>query len=98
MIVVRDVFQLKFGKSREAREVWAQGKPIVKRLGPATARTLTDCTGPYYTFVLETTHESLSAYEKHIQSVFGDNEWQQWYAKLTPLVESGRREIFNVAE
>ena len=25
-------------------------------------------------------------------------DWKAWYQKLTPLIESGRREIFNVVE
>jgi hypothetical protein len=98
MILVRDIFQLKFGKSREVREVWEQGKPIRARMESGVPRTLLDFTGPYYTFVLESTHASLSAYEKHIQGILGDTAWKEWYAKLVPLVESGRREIFTVME
>jgi hypothetical protein len=98
MILVRDIFQLKFGRSREVREVWEQAKPIIAGVGPASHRTLLDFTGPYYTFVLESTHASLAAYEQHLQGVLGNAAWKQWYARLVPLVDSGRREIFTVLE
>ncbi|MBI5837531.1 MAG: hypothetical protein HZB25_09825 [Candidatus Eisenbacteria bacterium] len=98
MILVRSVFQLKFGKAREAREAWEQVKPIMSKVGSGATRTMTDFTGPFYTFVLETSHANFAAFEKHLQEVTGNAEWKQWYAKFTPLVESGRREIFTILE
>jgi len=33
MIVVRNVFQLKFGKAREALALWKEGRALFQRLG-----------------------------------------------------------------
>ena len=55
MIVVRNVFQLKFGKAREAIEHWREGRAIFERLEMPMkgSRILTDVVGPFYTMVLE---------------------------------------------
>lgn len=53
MIVVRDVFQLKFGKAREAREVMKEGMEIARKYNVGPGRILTDLVGPAYTLVLE---------------------------------------------
>jgi len=99
MILVRDIFQLKFGKAKEALVLWKDGTAIIKKLGYGPERLLTDLVGPsYYTFVMESTFESLSDLEKELSKVFGNAEWSQWYQKFLPLVESGRREIFNIVE
>ena len=55
-VVVRDVFQLKFGKAREAVAVMKEGVAIHTRLATeGSARLLTDVTGRHYTLVLEMT-------------------------------------------
>lgn len=99
MILVRDIFQLKFGKAKEALALWKDGAEIIKRVGYGPERLLTDLVGPsYYTFVMESTFDSLADLEKELGRVFADAEWSQWYQKFLPLVESGRREIFNIVE
>jgi len=100
MIVVRNVFQLKFGKAKEALAHWKEGLPIFERLGMPMkgSRILTDVVGPFYTLVLENTFESLTDYERSGQRVMGDEQWRAWYARFTPLCEGGHREIFSVVE
>ena len=99
MIVVRNVFQLKFGKAREALAVMKEGLAIQKRLAPdASARLLTDVTGRHYTLVLELTVSSLGALEATAPQIFGDREFQTNYQKMVPLVESGHREIFTIVD
>jgi len=98
MILVRDIFQLKFGKAREAKALLKEGMAIEKKFGYGPSRVLTDLTGPYYTFVMESTYQSLSDYEKAMKSTLGAEEWGKWYQKFIPLVESGKREIFTIAE
>jgi predicted thioredoxin/glutaredoxin len=100
MIVVRNVFQLKFGKAREALAVWKDGRALFQRLGMPMekSRILTDVVGPFYTMVLENTFESLTDYERAGKEVMGNEEWRAWYARLTPLCEGGHREIFSVVE
>ena len=100
MIVVRNVFQLKFGKAKEALAHWKEGRPHFERLGMPmkNSRMLTDLVGPFYTLVLENTFDSLAAYEQAGQRVTGDEQWHAWYARFTALAEGGHREIFTIVE
>jgi hypothetical protein len=95
MIVVRNVFQLKFGKAREAKALWKEGFKIAKKYG-GPSRAMTDYVGPFYTFVLESTYKDLTDYEKSLKKVLGAKEWSRWYQKFMPLVESGYREIYTL--
>lgn len=99
MIVVRNVFRLKFGKTKEAVALLKEGIAIQKRAGvEMNQRILTDLVGPFYTVVLELTSPSLSAHEANMPKVMGNKEWQSNYQKFAALVESGYREVFTVAE
>ena len=98
MIVVRDVFQLKFGTAKQAKEQWRKGRAILAKAGLGTARLMTDLVGPYYTLVLESTYRSLAEFERSHQSAGRSKAWQNWYRRFTPLVERGYREIFTVVE
>lgn len=99
MIVVRNVFRLKFGKAREAVAIMKEGVAIQKRLAlDLQTRLLTDVTGRHYTLVLEMTVPSLSALETTTPRVMGDKDWQANYQKFVPLVESGHREVFTIVE
>jgi hypothetical protein len=55
-------------------------------------------TGPFYTLVLEITAPSLSAFEAEYPKTMGNKDFQANYQKLVPLVESGYREVFTIAE
>jgi hypothetical protein len=103
MVVIRNVFQLKFGKAREAVALFKEGIAIQKRVGAGagvdfSTRLLTDVTGPFYTVVLEITAPNLSAFEAAAPRLMGDKDWQATYQKTTALVESGYREIFTIVE
>jgi NIPSNAP len=99
MILVRNVFHLKFGKAREAVAIMKDGIAIQKKLGSdLSARLLTDVTGQFYTLVLELTAPNLAALETSQPRIMGDKDWQANYQKLVPLIESGHREIFTIVE
>ncbi len=101
MVVIRNVFRLKFGKTREAVALFKEGVAIQKRVGAGSefaTRLLTDVTGPFYTVVLEITVPNLPAFEADAPRLMGDKDWQANYQKITPLVESGYREIFTLVE
>ena len=95
MIVVRDVFQLEFGKAKEAIALLRQGQQHLNRGGYAVSRLLADVTGDYYTLVMESTFDSLSAYESAVEASTTNQEWKETYARFVPLVRTGRREIFR---
>jgi hypothetical protein len=96
MIVVRDIFQIKFGKMRDVLTMWRGGQEILKRSGHNPNRVLTDLTGEFYTFVLESTFNNLAEFESGHQGTTTSDEWRKFYDRFTQLVEAGRREIFNV--
>jgi len=101
MVVVRNVFQLKFGKSREAVALMKEGLAIQNRILAGSGfsmRILTDAVGRFYTLVLEITAPNVAAVESTMPRIFGDKEWQANYAKMSDLVESGYREVFNIVE
>ena len=99
MIVIRNVFRLKFGKAKEAVALVKEAVAIQKRTGAGfTARILTDVTGPFYTVVLELSVPSVSAWESEAPKFMADKDFQANYQKMVPLVESGHREIFTIVD
>jgi hypothetical protein len=99
MILVRNVFQLKFGKAKDALALWKEGRQIAQRTGSgATMRAMTDLVGPFYTLVMEEEYPSLAEMEREMQSEMGAEERKTWYQKFVPLVESGYREVFTLVE
>lgn len=98
MILVRDIFQLKFGKAREALALWKEGKELLSAVGHKPDRVMTDLVSTYYTLVMETTFRDLADMETSLQRAFSDERYEKWYQKFIPLAESGRREIFRIVE
>ena len=101
MILVRDVFKLKFGKARDAlaafKDISGAGR-AAGTFGASSMRILTDLVGPYYTMVFETTHADLATYERESQKGMNNPEWRAAYQKFVPLVESGYREVFTIQD
>ncbi len=98
MILVRDIFQLHFGKAREAVTLAKEGKEIENRAGAGVRRILTDLVGEYYTLIYESEYESLGQFEETMRTALNEAEWKEWYARFQPLVRSGRREIFRIVD
>ena len=99
MIVVRDVFRLKFGQAREATELWKQAASLLKNsgYGVKATRLLTDVAGPsYYTIVLESTFDSLADWEKAALAARSNTQWREVYQRIVALTEEGRREVLAV--
>ena len=59
-------------------------------------RILTDASGQFFTVIIETEVENLAAWEKLLSEAFTDPDFPEWFARMMPLVETGRREFFNV--
>ena len=96
MIVVRNVFKLKFCKAREAMELWKEGLNLMNESGSHNERLLTDLTGPFYTLVMESTYNNLTEYENLMSTEVRTDQWRKWYQRFTDIVDSGYREIFSV--
>jgi hypothetical protein len=101
MIVVRNVFRIKFGQAREAVAAWKEGIGIAEQAGLArgTTRLLTDIAGPdFYTLVVETTYDSMGEMERSARALMEHPEWRKWYPRFTTLAEGGHREILALVE
>jgi hypothetical protein len=98
MILVRDIFQIKFGKMRDAMAIWKDAQAILKQTGHHPDRMLTDMTGEYYTLVMESTFKNLEEFEKGHASTSMSDEFRNIYKRFTEYVTSGRREIFTVVQ
>ncbi len=96
VILVRNIFRLKFGKAREAKALMKEAAAMMPAAAPKP-RYLTDVTGPFYTLVMETTYESLTAMEKDNQAM-SDPRWGAWYQKFGALCDTGSREIFTIED
>ena len=98
MIIVRNIFHLKYGRAKEAKASMKQGIKIGKAAGFKQGRVLFDVTGRFYTMVLENSFESLADFEASQAKGFANKKWEEWYHEFLPLVENGYREIFTVVE
>ena len=101
MILVRNVFRLKFGQAREAIVAWKEGLAIAERaaLGGGRYRLLTDLAGPeFYTLVLEGTYVSLADFEQSAQALMALPEWRAWYPRVADLCVGGHRELLNIVD
>lgn len=97
MIVVRNIFRIKFGQAKPAVAAFKEGRALIKRLGiKAESRLLTDLVGVSYTIVHELQFESLTAFEQEMKMVTGSAEWRTWFETFIPFAEGGSREIYNV--
>jgi hypothetical protein len=97
MLIVRDIFQLHFGKAREALELLKEIKPQMDAMGLQTFRVLTDYVGAeYYTLILESEAENLADFESMLAKEIQNPEWRAWYAKFSLLCRSGKREVLRV--
>jgi len=96
MIAVRNVFNLKFGRAKEAKALMKEAVEINRKNGLKDVRVFSDLTGQSYRLIFETYHESLAEFESKLQAVFGNADWRTMYDKLIPLMDSAHREIFTV--
>jgi hypothetical protein len=102
MIVVKNVFRLKYGQARPALAAFKEGRALMQKHSVAKdTRVMTDLLGPAYTMVMEQTYASLAEFEAEGAKIMGgplSDEFRAWYQKFTPFVESGYREIYTLVE
>ena len=98
MIIVRTVFQAKFGKANELVTVlreFAQTYAI-ETGEPPQGRLLTDLSGRFDTVVMETEVENLSEWERGRAEMFANPAFAEAAARMNDLVEDGRNEFFTI--
>jgi len=94
MIMVRNVFQAQYGRGGELVALFQE----IRQQQPAIPvdRILTDASGAFFTVVTETIVESLADWEQRSARDFADPRFADWFARMVPVVESGRREFYNI--
>lgn len=97
MILVREVFQVQFGRAREAVALAHEGIRLEEEHGGARgSRLLTDLAGDYYQLVIEQEYDDLAAFETSLQAATAAPEFRAWYPRFAALMTGGRREIFRI--
>ena len=96
MILIRDVFQARYGKGGELVQLFKEAQKEWTDVSPYGNLLLTDLSGPFFTVVTETEVASLAEWERLIAEVFSLPEFGAWFARMMPLVEAGRREFYNI--
>jgi predicted ester cyclase len=92
--LVRDVFQLKFGHFRDAKQLLQEA--LEKQMMPENgARVFSDFTGDSYRLIFEEGFDSLGDYEVSLNSSMKTPDWQSWYERFKPHVERSNREILK---
>lgn len=95
MILVRFVFQTKWGKAHEVVESFKKTESILgDQMG--RIRILTDLSGPFHTVVQEIEVESLAVWERQRAEIFSNPVLQQEFARTADLIESGRTEFYTI--
>lgn len=96
MILVRTVFQAKFGKGGELAQAMAQSMQQAGSEG-ARWRVLTDLSsGPFDTVVLEGEASSLAEWEQRRAAMFSDPTFGENMARIADLIQSGRAELYTI--
>ncbi len=96
MILVRNVFQVKWNKMDEVLAGMAQMRSLSEDLGRPRQRVLTDLGGPMFTLVVEMEVESVDQWQQQQQQMFSDPKWQAAAANMPDVFESGRTEFYTI--
>ncbi len=98
MILVRMVFQAKFGKAGEVAAGMIKGQEIARQVvgARARARVLTDLSGQFDTVVQELEVESLAEWERLRAKMFADPRFREMTADSPNLIEGGRTEFYTI--
>ena len=96
MIVVRNVFQAKFGKGGELAQHMARSMEGATAEG-VRWRVLTDLSsGSFDTVVMEAETGSLAEWEERRARMFADPEFRQMQAATADLIESGHGALYTL--
>jgi hypothetical protein len=100
MLVARQVFQAKYGRGDELVALFKELNARLQEGGGSALRfrVLTDVSGPFFTVVTEAEVENLAAWEGGFREAMSQPWMEEWFGRMTPLVESGSREFYAVVE
>lgn len=95
MILVRSVFQVKFGHMDAVMNIVKQAVESGME-GNNETRMLTDASGQMFTLVFESVVESMDAYMDRMRASFDEPESASFMRAIEEHIESGRREFYNI--
>jgi hypothetical protein len=100
MLLVRQVFQAKYGRGDELVALFKEFNSQMQEEGSSVPRfrILTDASGPFFTIVTESEVESFAAWEGMFRETLSQPWMGEWFGRMMPLVESGSREFYNIVE
>lgn len=98
MILVRLVFQAKWGRAGDVVDQFKQNVELMRRIqgSDVRVRILTDLSGSFDTVVQEMEVESLAEWERIRAATFASEEFQQMQADRENPFESGRTEFYTL--
>ena len=100
MIVVRDVFQARYGHGDELVALLQEIPKLIADAGFPLARyrILTDASGPFFTIVTETEMPSMGDWERQFAASTQNPAFGAWFSRMIELVDHGRREFYHIVE
>jgi len=100
MMIARQVFQAKYGRGDELVNHFKAFNVRMQQEGGTAPRfrILTDASGRFFTVVTEIEVESFAAWEGTFRESMARPWIGEWFGQMTPLVESGSREFYNIIE
>jgi hypothetical protein len=97
MILVRTIFQAKWGKGGELAAAMKESVDALSGpLGNPRIRILTDLSGELNVVVFEGVHASLAAWEEFRARMFSTPAFQASSARSGELIDSGRQEYYTI--
>ena len=96
MMLVRQVFQAKYGHGDELVELFKEFHRTADIPNRDSARILTDASGPFFTVITEYQVESLAAWEENFKRLMAAPGMGEWFGRMTAVTESGSRDFYNI--
>jgi hypothetical protein len=98
MILVRNTYQLRFGRIDQAVDLFGRVPEIAARSGPAPLQlhALTDISGPMYTFVSDLVCRSLSEWDSLRSGFYEQPGFADWFKALQLITETGQHEFYTI--
>lgn len=98
MLVVRQVFRAKYGQGDALVTLFKELNARLQSEGGDAPRfrVLTDASGPFFTVVTEVEVDSFATWDGTFSAAMARPWMGEWFGRMAPLVESGRREFYHV--
>jgi len=96
VILVRIVFQAKFGKAGELAASFKGFEQAANLMRGRNVKILTDLSGPFDTVVQEMEYESVQAFMEDQERMFADPQFQASMGRSADLIRSGYKEYYTI--